>query len=909
VGTATDPRQEFSSPANILTPFDDVVWKRWKEVDAIFAAALELPPERREPFIRDACGGDSELYHAVVPLVAEAEAASTAPTGPGMKLLQALTGAELGDDGSAGGLKPGDLVERYRITGELGRGGMATVFEAERADGVYKQQVALKVLRRGLDTEEVVRRFHDERDILSSLAHPNVASLLDGGTTADGRPFLVMQRVEGKPITRWADAEELDVSERLRLFLQVADAVAFAHRRLVVHRDIKPSNVLVDPQGRAILLDFGIARLLDPMEGPQGEPTRTGSRLLTPEYASPEQARGDAVTTVSDVYQLGVLLYLLLTGRRPFPPEHRGTASVAERREPMLPSEAVAQEMPERRRALKGDLDTILLKAMRPEAEERYGSAEALADDLRRHLQGHPITARPPSVGYRVRKFVRRNPWFPAAAAGLVLAIAGYVGTLEVQSRRLELERNVARMQAERAEEIKGFLVDLFRAADPYDAPDPSRSRQITVVEALELGAERARSGLADRPPLRADLLSSIARVYERMDLRDAALELFAEAMEIRAEIGEEHSLEQLADLGLTASILARAGQLDSAEVMERKRLALARAHPDGSHEAANALLGLASIDQSAARIEESLVHRTEAVRILRSQGPGGRNTLADALSTLSDSYRLLDRLDESEAAAREGLEIHREISGAEHPRTTLAEVHLAQLLHARGRLDDAASLYRVALPRLEASLGPLHFNTINSLNNLAIVLNDAGDLPGSEEIHRRVLDRRRRVPGGDTIAVATSLQNLAATVLQQGRLEEADSLALEAAELYGRLLDPGHPQRAFPLLTRTEIALRRGDGDGAEQLGRQASAILEGALPEGHFATATAHCRIGAALALQGRLAEAVPLIRDALAILEVRQRAPARLRIECREAMESLDVPESESMETAIRGQQGRP
>lgn len=870
---------------------DDVVWKRWKEVDAIFAKALEFPEAARHRFVSDTCGEDLELFRSVTSLLADAEALPETPTGPGLNLLRGWVGERKVGEKPDVGLRPGDVVERYRITGELGRGGVATVFEAERADEVYTRKVALKVLRRGMDTEEVVRRFHDEREILSSLAHPNVASLLDGGTTADGRPFLVMQKVEGEPITSWADARDLDLTARLGLFLQVADAVAFAHRRLVVHRDIKPSNVLVNAQGRAILLDFGIARLVDPVEGRQGELTRAGSRLLTPEYASPEQARGEAVTTVSDVYQLGALLYLLLTGRRPFPATGAGIDAVAGRGRPVPPSEAVDPTVSVKRGALKGDLDTILLKTMRPEAEERYGSAEALADDIRRYLEGRPIAARRPSVGYRVRKFVRRNPWFPAVAAGVVLAIAGYVGTLEVQSRRLELERNEARLQAERAEQIKGFLVDLFRAADPYDAPDPARSRQITVVEALDLGAERARTELADRPFLRADLLSSIATVYDRMDLRDPALALLAEAMEVRSDTGEERSLEQLADLGRTASILARAGQLDSAEVLERKRLALARADPAGTPQVANALLGLGSIHQAAARREDSLADRIEAVRILRSLGAGGRGALADALSALADSYRLLDRLDEAEAAAREGVAIHRRLSGAQHPRTVLAEVHLAQLQHARGRLDDAAELYRNAVPSLEASLGPLHFNTINSLNNLAIVLSDAGDVSGAEETHRQVLARRRRVPGGDTLAVAASLQNLAATVLLQDRLEEADSLAIEAAKLYGQRLRPGHPQTAFPLLTRTQIALKRGDGGGAEQLARQASAILEGVLPDEHFATATAHCRTGAALALQGRLADAAPLIRDGLAALEASEQAPARLVEECRQAMDALD------------------
>ncbi len=348
------------------------------------------------------------------------------------------------------------------------------------------------------------------------------------------------------------------------------------------------------PRTDGVLLDFGIAKLLDPVDGQQRGLPRTGTRLLTPEYARPE-----------------------------------------------------------RRRALKGDLDVILLKAMRPEADERYGSAGALADDLQRHLEGHPIRGRRPSVRYRVRKSARRNPWFPAVAAGLVLATAGYVGTLEVQSRRLQLERNEARVQAERAEQISDFLVDLFRSADPYDAPDPSRSRQVTVVEGLELGAERARTELSDRPLLLADLLSSIATVYERMDLRDPALALFAEAMEIRIGIDTAGSLEQLADLGLTASILARSGQLDSAEVIERKRLTLARAHPDGRHEVASALLGLGSIDQAAARRGESL-------------GPLHSNTL-DSLNNLA--IVLTDAGDGSgaEQAHRMVLDRRRRIPTAPH--------------------------------------------------------------------------------------------------------------------------------------------------------------------------------------------------------------------------------------------------
>jgi eukaryotic-like serine/threonine-protein kinase len=871
-----------------MTLNEDIVWARWSEIDPLFAAALELPASRRARFLAEQCGEDRELYRAVVSLLDDSGSLPRAPAGPGSHLLRAWSGD--GAESPEIGLGPGDTVGRYRITGELGRGGMATVFEAERADGVYTQRVALKVLRRGLDTEEVVRRFHDERHILSELSHPNVAALLDGGATTDGRPFLVMQRVDGEPITAWADAHKLDVPARVRLFLQVVEAVTFAHRRLVVHRDIKPSNVLVDGQGRVVLLDFGIARLLDPADGPQRKLTRTGSLLLTPEYASPEQARGDAVTTGSDVYQLGILLYLLLAGRPPYPDGAPWTSGPTGRHEPLPPSEAVGQDQPMKRRRLKGDLDTIVRKAMQPEVEERYGSAEALADDLRRHLHGRPIRARPPSAAYRLKKFARRNPWFPPVAAVLVLMAAGYVGTLELHARRLEGERNIARVEAERAEQLRTFLVDLFQTADPYQAPDPARGRSITVVEALDLGAERARSELADRPALRADLLSSIGAVYERLDLREPALELVGEALETRAGIGEARSAGQLADLGPMASLLALGGQLDSATAVARTRLELAREMQPQGAAMASSLLGLAAVDYTAGRHDEALDRRLEAVAILRELGPAHQGALADALAVLADSHRALNQLDRSEAVAREGLELQRTISGDDHPSTTLAAVHLAQLLHARDRFDDAAQLYRSSIPRLEAALGPLHLNTINALNNFGIVLTDAGDTPGAEEVQRQVLERRRRIPGGDTLAVATSLQNLATTVLLQGRLGEADSLAAAAEELYGRLLPTGHALQAFPILTRTEIRLRRGDGEDAERRARQASAILSAALPSGHYATAVADCRIGAALALQNRRAEAETIMREALAVLETDPRTPARMRVECSDAVTTL-------------------
>jgi serine/threonine-protein kinase len=328
-----------------------------------------------------------------------------------------------GDRPGGGGddLPEGTEVGRYRIVRRVGRGGMATVYEAERADGAYEQQVALKVLRRGLDTEDLVRRFLTERQILSSLSHPNIARLLDGGSTAAGRPFLVMELVPGEPITSWADRHRLDVDARLRLFLSVAEAVHAAHRQLVVHRDIKPSNILVDADGRVKLLDFGIAKLLDT----ESEHTDAGAtRPLTPDYASPEQLGGGRITTATDVYQLGLLLRELLTGVRPLatetqpgePPIRPSRAAALPAQSGRSPSEraALREATPARlARRLRGDLDVIVGKALRPEPGERYASADVLGSDVRRHLEGRPISAYPESPLYRARKFITRHPMIP----------------------------------------------------------------------------------------------------------------------------------------------------------------------------------------------------------------------------------------------------------------------------------------------------------------------------------------------------------------------------------------------------------------------------------------------------------------------------------------------------------------
>lgn len=901
----------------MIDPETDPTWRRWDEVSRIFESALDRPPDEREAFVADACRGDSELLVAVRDLLEALDASDGMFDTPGTELVGAAlsegTGGEGADPESRPGLEAGSRVGRYEIVGEIGRGGMATVYEAERADGTFERRVALKVLRRGLDTEEVVRRFLGERQILSGLSHPNIARLIDGGATGDGRPYLVMERVDGIPCTEWADERRLTVEQRLDLFLQLADAVHFAHRRLVVHRDLKPSNVLVDDEGRAHLLDFGIAKLVDPGPGADVLTGADGPRPLTPAFASPEQLRGEVVTTASDVYQLGVLLHLLLTGRRP---EGAGEGSDTGSTSRFRPSEVVGRggtveegtgetgavsglspreiararrtTLPALRTTLKGDLDTIVLKALRPEPDERYPSAEALATDLRHHLAGRPIAARPPSAMYRFRKLHGRNPWLVPLVAGLLLAVGSYVFTVVRHAGELERERNEARAAAERADQLRSFVVDVFRTGDPYETPDPARGREITVVEALEVGAERVRDELAGRPELQAAVLGTIADVYLNLDDSESAGPLLREAFELHERSGAGLTPDFASILAGLVRVANRTVGRDSAAAVARRRLgAEIDLHGPEHPRVAEALSNLADQVSHLGRHDEALRNREEAVRILRAAGGAGRDALASTLAMLADGYRTGGRLEEARAAAREAFDIHLELRGPEHPSTAQQRIHLAQVLHAMGRLEDAAAAYREALPVLERTLGRDHFITQNSWNNLAIVLSGMGAYREAEDVHRRVLAHRAG-PEGDVRDrdVAGSLQNLAAVLLRQERYAEADSLASEAYHIYRDQAPPGSHLPALPLLSQAEIRLVSGDPAGAEVASRTAVEILSPALPDGHYVTAMAECRLGLALARQGRVETGAALVESALEEVRAWEGTPDRLVTECSEA-----------------------
>ncbi|MCB1057002.1 MAG: serine/threonine protein kinase [Acidobacteria bacterium] len=766
----------------------------WQELEGLFVELADLPADLRSARLGDLAAGRPALAGELAAMLGEHDSERPLSAESLLSEDASVQVGVLAETDPWIGRRVGDYVlERW-----LGGGGMGAVYAARRADGLYDHRVAVKLMQRWLHGAEAVARFRLEQQILARLEHPHIAHILDGGFAGgpEGVPFLVLELVEGEALTRYADTHRLSIRERVSLFVDVCRAVHAAHRQLVIHRDLKPDNVLVTDDGVVKLVDFGIAKLLEP--DPEGgvAATRTGLRLLTPDFASPEQIRGQAITTATDVYGLGLLLYELLTGQRaqsvgeaspttverivctlePEPPSQRlrhldastlGAVATARKASP-------AQLL----RQLAGDLDGIVATCLKKEPERRYASAEEVAQDLERHLEGLPVRARPDSFAYRTGRFVRRHRLGVAAATltvaglilGLVLAVSGML--------RAQRAEALAATEAAAARRTSDFLVELFKVSDPV-----GDRQELTARALLDRGAERLEGSEEVPPPLRARLLGTLAHIYLNLGVPARSAQLFRAELDARQSLDEPGNPEAVgASRSLLAAALYRSGEYAAAETEARAALAeLEALHGRDSPELVNALqsLGIALWYQGDFAAAREQLQR--ALELVEHEGTRDRRLVG-----ILNNVAILD----------------------------------AQL----GDLDDAETRYRRALDVIEETRGPDHPDVAATLNNLSLVLKDRGQPEEAVKLHERALEIRLKAFGEDSDDISESRNNLGDALMELGQTRRALGLFEQAVAAREKLLGPEHP---LTLSSRFNAARAMLGADRAEEGERRLEALL----------------------------------------------------------------------------------
>jgi len=795
---------------------------QWHQVSTLFDALVDCAPAEQQARL-DAAGAEAAVRTQVEALLA---ADRQAPTfvDAGVDDLAAMLAS-----GPPPALHQDEQIGAYRLTQRIGHGGMGVVYRARRTDGAFAHEVAIKLLPRYLETHESIARFRVERQILATLHHPGIARLLDGGVTPDGTPYLVMEYVQGVPISTYVARHCRTLDACLHLLRDVLDAVHHAHANLVIHRDLKPSNILVTDTGQVKLLDFGIAKLVEaPLSGPTPPATRTGDMLLTPRYAAPEQMARGPITTATDLYQIGILAYELLTNQRPFDLAGKSLTEVEQtilHQAPRLPSRAVDTDATDpqechRARALRGDLDTVILKALRKDPAERYPSATAFAADLERYQTNRPVEARPASLRYRFGLFARRNRRALTAAVLVVLLFAGVLG---YHFQRLSTERDTAQYEAAKAEAATAFLVDLFESSDPFRYPDG----EVSARTLLERGEARIQQ-LDAEPVVQAAMLHAMGEAYHGLGRYEAADSMLQTALDLRrTHLGEHH-------LAVGASLLA----LGKVHLTKRH-------HQDA----------LATLQAAEAIWDAHGIRDGRRVSLLQHQAQGLSHTGA------ADSALVL---------LRRAVALREATTG--EPPTLGLRTDLAYVLRRTGAAAEAEAIYRDVLAEQRARLRPGDPALASTLNNLAYLLTyHREDHAAAEPLYREVVAIQEEALGaGHPQTLMTRGNNLYASLRHQEKYEEADTLLRAQLTVVRAHYAAGHWREGRALEQLGSLRLDRGRVDTAVVLLDEATRLYEAALGPDHAWTAGARGALGYALARQRTLAPAERHLYQALEVLK---------------------------------------
>jgi serine/threonine protein kinase/Tfp pilus assembly protein PilF len=789
--------------------------ERYQQIKEIFNATMEQNPSARGAFLSKCCNGDLLLKESVENLLAAHEKSAGFIEKPAFSLAADFIHAEPSSATDEQRIGP------YKIIDELGHGGMGVVYLAERDDDVFKNRVAIKLVRRGLDNEDIVGRFINERQILANLNHPNIARLLDGGTTQNGLPYLIMEFVEGLPITEYCDEHKLSTEARLNLFRDVCAAVHYAHQNLVIHRDLKPGNILVTKDGVPKLLDFGIAKVFN-AEVAQTEATMTVARVMTPDYASPEQVRGKAITTASDIYTLGVLLYQLLTGHRPYRLKTRLPDELSRiicEEEPEKPSTAVIRideakengrtftltpdvvsqnrsEVPAKlRRRLKGDLDNIVMMAMRKEPHRRYASVEQFAEDLRRHTNGLPVLARQDTVNYRFSKFVKRNRLAVAAASVIVLSlIAGIITTAwqakraneqarlaDEQSALAREQRDKAEIEQAKAQRINQFFQQMLSYANPaWYAPGSTKRRDITVLETLDEAAKQIDTELNDQPEIKAEIYKTLGDTFSNLSRYAQAMHCYEMSLKIRRDLFGDNHYRTIESLYHVGSLSALMGDFDTAEKLYTESIAF---HRQEVKDAADSrLLPFILLDMGSLLINRGEITATrpifsETVEIFRKQNGAEHITVGIAQKYLGDTYRYLG---DNEKALVEYQQSRRILERSKESNYTSVLLQIAKIQAGTGKFKEAEDLMKEALQisqNLYGEKGTTH--SLTSLAHLAFLKGENAKAKSYVEKAMAIADKAKGHP--DTVGYLSFLGRIA---MRMGQVTKGEAYLQEALKI-----------------------------------------------------------------------------------------------------------------------------
>ena len=874
--------------------------ERWARIQSLFEDVAALPAGERGAYLSEHCNDDPALRDYIASLVATSKDVDAT-------IEQTIVGAACDAFGdSSTDQFTGETIGPYRIERLLGEGGMGMVYLASRADEQFDQRVAIKLGRHRLVDPQTEYRLRHERQILADLDHPGIARLLDGGTTTEGVPYIVMEYIDGVRIDTYCDLCRLGINARLKLFRQICLAVHYAHQNLIIHRDIKPSNILVTADGMPKLLDFGIAKLTDAAGAAKQGLTREGAVVMTPANATPEQILAQPVTTATDVYGLGLLLYRMLCGCRPFDADSMTPSEIAHKvcEEPLpAPStrlhrlqygpgnHTAAQiqvgEIADNRklsadrmvRRLRGDLDTIAMQALNKDPARRYRSAGALAEDIDLYLKSMPIHARRDSWTYRTTKFVRRHYLGVAFSALIATMLVAFSVVVSVQNRTIAAERDAAR-------EVSRFLEDIFRAQDPVQA----RGTSITAEELLAEGAARIRQQLDDQPEIQSTLMATIGRVYFNLGAHTDAADFLDRALSLRASIDRPDTVEVAAlenDLGKT---LIRIPDYERAESLLDSALNInVSAYGERSSATGETLYNLAELHLITGELEDAQRFAEASMGIyedLRKERP---IELAEAINMLARVLQARGQLDQTESLFQEAIRILAREGGDDHPYMPYYQQNLGALQRERGDLASAEASFDDAIAAARRIYGEEHYFVAETLIDKGSLLHEHGELERAEIVMRDALRRHLAARGSDHPMVGFNRTVLGMLLHDKGDVAEAEAALNDAIDLFARVLNPEHQYTASAMTELGAILNTRGRSDRAVKLLVEALAIRLKNYAPNHALVAATRTELGDAYLRLGDLEAAAGHLNASAAVLSNTQ---GRRGIRLRAALERLEA-----------------